>query len=82
MLESRQNKMRKTKPSSQHVITHVAHNYSTQTLNSTAIATDLIRQQLDRVGGYLSDGLTEIISWVQGRPAQFPVWVLYFLLPS
>ena len=50
MLESRQNKLRKHHQPVQHSSQKVAQNYSTSTYNSTELAKDIIRHNLDKVG--------------------------------
>jgi len=49
MLESRQNKLRKHYQPVQHSAQRIAQNYSTSTFNSTELAKDIIRQNLDKV---------------------------------
>ncbi|KAF6032795.1 KIAA1257 [Bugula neritina] len=48
MLESRQNKLRKHYQPVQHSAQRIAQNYSTSTFNSTELAKDIIRQNLDK----------------------------------
>lgn len=49
MLESRQNKLRKHYIPMQHSAQGVAQNYSISTYNSTELAKDIIRHNIDKV---------------------------------
>lgn len=49
MLESRQNKLRKQYKPMQHSAQRVAQNYSISTYNSTELAKDIIRHNMDKV---------------------------------